>query len=152
LVVAISEQPETGGLDSLKTARWGGVTVNPESLTTSRPGVFAGGDVTTGPSTVIKAIAAGKNAAVMLQNFVSGKLLKQLPKSKLPSVYVEPVLVAGEEEEGDVTVARAKQPHLSIEARRHSFVEVELGISEEAAQCEARRCLRCDLDFTRPVH
>jgi NADH-quinone oxidoreductase subunit F len=152
LIVAISEQPEAGGLAALKTTRWGTVTVNPESFTTSRPGVFAGGDVTSGPSTVIKAIAAGKSAAVMLQNFVSGKLLKQLPKVKLPSFYVEPVQVAGEEEEGDVMVARVKQPHLPVEKRRGSFAEVELCISEEAAQCEARRCLRCDLDFTRPLH
>jgi NADPH-dependent glutamate synthase beta subunit-like oxidoreductase len=124
LIVAISEQPESGGLVDLKTTRWGTVSVNRESFVTSRPGVFAGGDVTTGPSTVIKAIAAGKSAAVMMQNFVTGKLLKQLPKVKLPSFYVEPVHVAGEEEEGDVM----------------------------AAQCEARRCLRCDLDFTRPLH
>jgi formate dehydrogenase beta subunit len=114
--------------------------------------VFAGGDVTSGPSTVIKAIAAGKSAAVMLQNFVTGRLLKQLPKVKLPSFYVEPVHVAGEEEEGDVMAARVQQPHLPVEKRRGSFAEVELCISEEAAQCEARRCLRCDLDFTRPLH
>jgi len=152
LIVAISEQPEGVGLKDLKTTRWGTVTVNPESFTTSRPGVFAGGDVTSGPSTVIKAIAAGKSAAVMLQNFVSGKLLKQLPKVKLPSFYVEPVQVAGEEEEGDVMAARVQQPHLPVAERRGNFAEVELCISEEAAQCEARRCLRCDLDFTRPLH
>jgi NADH-quinone oxidoreductase subunit F len=152
LVVAISEQPETGGLAELKATRWGTVTVNPESFTTSRPGVFAGGDVTTGPSTVIKAIAAGKSVAVMVQNFVTGKLLKQLPKVKLPSFYVEPVHVAGEEEEGDVMAARVQQPHLPVAERQGNFAEVELCISEEAAQCEARRCLRCDLDFTRPLH
>jgi NADPH-dependent glutamate synthase beta subunit-like oxidoreductase len=152
LIVAISEQPETAGLDSLKTTRWGTVTVNPESFTTSRPGVFAGGDVTTGPSTVIKAIAAGKSAAVMLQNFVTGKLLKQLPKTKLPSFYIEPLHVAGQETEGDVITARVHQPELPVEKRRGNFAEVELTISEDAAHCEARRCLRCDLDFTRPLH
>jgi hypothetical protein len=88
----------------------------------------------------------------MLQNFVSGKLLKQLPKVKLPSFYVEPVQGPGEEEEGDVMAARVKQPHLPVIERQGNFAEVELCISEEAAQCEARRCLRCDLDFTRPLH
>jgi len=151
LIVAISEQPETSGLESVKTTRWGTVTVNPESFTTSRPGVFAGGDVTTGPSTVIKAIAAGKNAALMVQNFVSGKLLKQLPRVKLPSFYVEPVHT--ENDDGtEAVVARVKQPHLPLEKRRGNFAEVDLCISEEEAQCEARRCLRCDLDFTRPLH
>jgi NADH-quinone oxidoreductase subunit F len=152
LIVAISEQPETNGLESVKTTRWGTVNANAESFVTSRPGVFAGGDVTTGPNTVIKAIAAGKNAAVMLQNFVTGKLLKQLPKVKLPSFYVEPVHAMEDEDEAEVMVERVKQPHLPVEKRRGNFAEVDLCITEEAAQCEARRCLRCDLDFTRPLH
>ncbi len=152
LIVAISEQPETSGLESVKTTRWGTVNANAESFVTSRPGVFAGGDVTTGPSTVIRAIAAGKNAAVMLQNFVTGRLLKQLPKVKLPSFYVEPVQVMDEDDGGAVVAERVKQPHLPVEKRRGNFAEVDLCISEESAQCEARRCLRCDLDFTRPLH
>jgi NADH-quinone oxidoreductase subunit F len=152
LIVAISEQPETGGLESVKTTRWGTVNANAESYATSRPGVFAGGDVTTGPATVIKAIAAGKSAAVMLQNFVNGRLLKQLPKVKLPAFYVEPVHAMEDEDAAEVMVERVKQPHLPVEKRRGNFAEVDLCISEEAAQCEARRCLRCDLDFTRPLH
>jgi NADH-quinone oxidoreductase subunit F len=152
LIVAISEQPETSGLETVKTTRWGTVNANAESYATSRPGVFAGGDVTTGPATVIKAIAAGKSAAVMLQNFVNGRLLKQLPKVKLPSFYVEPVHAMEDEDAAEVMVERVKQPHLPVESRRGNFAEVDLCISEEAAQCEARRCLRCDLDFTRPLH
>jgi pyruvate/2-oxoglutarate dehydrogenase complex dihydrolipoamide dehydrogenase (E3) component len=128
------------------------VTVNPESFVTSRPGVFAGGDVTTGPNTVIKAIAAGKSAALMVQNFVTGKLLKQLPKVKLPSFYIEPLHTGADEDASEAMVERVKQPHLPVDKRRGNFAEVELCVSEEAAQCEARRCLRCDLDFTRPLH
>ena len=51
------------------------------------------------------------------------------------------------------TAARADAALPLPEAERQgNFAEVELCISEEAAQCEARRCLRCDLDFTRPLH
>ena len=59
LVVAISEAPESAGLDGIGRSSWGTLTINPESFATSRDGVFAGGDVVSGPSTVIAAIAVG---------------------------------------------------------------------------------------------
>jgi NADPH-dependent glutamate synthase beta subunit-like oxidoreductase len=149
LVVAISEQPEAAGLADLKRTRWGTLEVNRESFATSRPGVFAGGDVTSGPGTVIKAIAAGKAAAQMIEHYLTGKLLRVLPKSKLPSIYVEPVAAADTEE--TAALGRAAQAHLPVAERRGSFAEVDLALDEQAARCEAQRCLRCDLDFTRPL-
>ena len=47
---------------------------------------------------------------------------------------------------------RAEAPMLSALARRRTFDEVELALSEEEAQREARRCLRCDLEFTTAQH
>jgi NADPH-dependent glutamate synthase beta subunit-like oxidoreductase len=148
LVVAISESPEGEGLEGLKLARGGAVEVNRESLMSSRSGVFAGGDAVTGPNTVIEAIAAGKNAAVMIGRFVAGKLLKVLPKVKLPTQYIEPP--AGAEEETAEVAARVHPPELPVEKRRRSFAEVEQCVSEDQARCEARRCMRCDLEFTHP--
>ncbi|MFH1732243.1 MAG: NADH-ubiquinone oxidoreductase-F iron-sulfur binding region domain-containing protein [Planctomycetota bacterium] len=146
LIIAISESPEADPMDGLGQTRWGMLAVNRESYITDRTGVFGGGDITTGPSTVIEAVAAGKNAAVMISRFAAGKLLKALPKVKLPSVYVEPVEV-GEEFNATVRVVAPERP---VGERRRCFDEVELCISENAALCEARRCLRCDLDFTQP--
>ncbi|MCY2928416.1 MAG: hypothetical protein NTV86_02780 [Planctomycetota bacterium] len=80
---------------------------------------------------------------------VKGKLLKVLPSVKLPSVYVEP-LPSGEEDDA-VVVARVSMPELPVAQRKGCFAEVELGIGEDEALCEARRCLRCDLDFTQPL-
>src|SRR5690606_25972174 len=102
---------------------WGGITVNPESFLTSREGVFAGGDVVTGPNTVIESIAAGKKAAVMIDHYVTGKVMKLLSKVKLPSVYVEPV--AGAEEESGETI-RIEAPLLPVAQRKACFKEVEL--------------------------
>jgi NADH-quinone oxidoreductase subunit F len=149
LIVAISEEPDSASAgEAIARARWGGIQINPESQTTNIPGVFAGGDVVTGPSTVIAAVAAGKNAAVMIERYLTGKQLKLLPKVKLPTVYVEP-LAEGEEDEG--LAIRIRSPHLPLQERAKNFKEVELCVSEQAAVCEARRCLRCDLDFTRPA-
>ncbi len=148
LIVAISEQPEVDGLSGLTLRRNGTLVVNPESCATSRPGVFAGGDVVTGPNSVVDAIAAGKRAALMIGNYVSGRLLRSLPKVRLPSVYIEPVESGEEDAE---SAGRVEPPLLTVSKRRKNFAEVELCISEEQARCEARRCLRCDLEFTQPA-
>ncbi|MCJ7743146.1 MAG: hypothetical protein MUO99_01110, partial [Dehalococcoidales bacterium] len=54
--------------------------------------------------------------------------------------------VTKEEEETWEEQPRAKMPRLPVPERRHSFVEIEQGFSEEQARQEAKRCLRCDLE------
>jgi NADH-quinone oxidoreductase subunit F len=147
LIVAISEQPETAGLKGLNLSKAGTVAANAESYATNRAGVFAGGDVVSGPNTVVDAVAAGKNAAQMISNYVSGKLLKVLPKVKLPNFYIEPVQTTEEDETAD----RVEPPLLPATKRKGSFEEVELTVQEADARREARRCLRCDLSFTEPA-
>jgi len=148
LIVAISEEPEAELLNGLKRKSWGGLVINPESYLASETGVFGGGDVVTGPSTVIEAVAAGKNAAIMIDRYIQGKQLKQLPAVALPTEYIAPFSTEEEEGEGP---ARLHPPHLAVEARTKNFREVDLCCSEEHALCEARRCLRCDIEFTQPV-
>ena len=147
LIVAISEQPEADALAELSLTRWGTLHADADTHATSRPGVFAGGDVVGGPGTVIEAIAAGKRAAVMIDRYVRGKLMKILPRVELPAVYVP----AADGEEPDVDAARVRAGHLPPAERVGSFAEVELCVDEREAVCEARRCLRCDLEFTQPV-
>jgi NADH-quinone oxidoreductase subunit F len=149
LIVAISEEPEAEPMDGLKRKSWGGLVINPESYLTSQEGVFGGGDVVTGPSTVIDAVAAGKNAALMIDRYLQGKQLRRLPVVALPTTYIQP-FGTGEEEEAD-TVGRLHPPHLPATARVKNFREVDLCFPEDHALCEARRCLRCDIEFTQPV-
>ena len=111
--------------------------------------MFAGGDVATGPGTVIAAIAAGKDAALMIDRWLHGRQLKRLPQVPLPTVFIAPPVEA---EEGEAAPAqRVHQPCLASHRRQGNFAEVELCISEEDALREARRCLRCDLEFTHPA-
>ncbi len=60
----------TPGLD---VNRWGNITVNEETMETSRPGVFAGGDIVTGGATVILAAGAGKKAARAIHKYIMEK-------------------------------------------------------------------------------
>ena len=96
---------------------------------------------------MIAAIAVGKQAAAMIDRYVSGKLMKVLPKVKLPSIYVEPFMEV-DEETGETY--RLELPLLPVVQRKKCFAEVELCPTEEQVLAEARRCARCDLEFTQP--
>ena len=152
LIIAISEQPDTDSIDpeklgDLKINQDGTLWVEPETLETSVDGIFAGGDVVTGPNTVVDAIAAGRKAAVMIDRYLNKEPLKQPLSLKLPKVYLEPWQLTPEEQEG---VSRQHPPRLDSEIRRRNFEEVEKALDVEKARFESRRCLRCDLDFTSP--
>lgn len=152
LIVAISED---SGIDSIGPARsskveitdWNTVKVDKNTLLSSRPGVFAAGDVVTGPNTVIDAIAAGKKAAIMIDHYIKGEKLDQPAELKLPQVYIEPLKV----EAGNVLQSeRVETPRASVDWRKRNFAEVEVSLSVDEAKREAKRCLRCDLEFTQP--
>ncbi len=149
LIVAISEHSDrqalsTAGLDH---GRDGSLQVDGKTLLTCVPGVFAGGDVVTGPSTVVDAIAAGKRAAGAIARFLEGKDPAEQPSPNLPQVFVEPAAVAGGQAE---EARRAIPPELAACERCSSLAEIEGTLPAEEAIREARRCLRCDLEFTQP--
>lgn len=150
LIVAISEQPDAEAFQGLRTTKWGTIETNVESTAAGKPGVFSGGDVARGPTGVIEAIADGKRASVMIDRYLTGRQMKMIKKVRLPSIYIEP-LMTDEDDESDSVVDRAVEEMVPVAKRRGSFVEVEMGLSLQAATDEARRCLRCDLDFTRPL-
>lgn len=146
LIPAIGERPDISFLtkkDNLNVTQWETLVVDSQTLATNREGVFAGGDVVSGPRTVVEAIAAGKVAAQSIEKYLEGKSMEREYKLKRPSIYIEPVELTEEEKE---KVKRPKMPRLPIKSRKKNFKEVELGLTEEAAIKEARRCLRCDLE------
>jgi len=85
---------------------------------------------------------------MIIDRHVTGKVLKVLSKVKLPSVYVEPV---SSDEEESSEIVRLEPLMIPPAERKGCFAEVELCPSENAALTEARRCLRCDLDFTQSL-
>ncbi len=146
LIVAISEDPDLfflGQRHGIELSRWGTPTVSPETLATNVEGVFAGGDVVTGPNTVIDAMASGRLAAEMIDQYLQGETPSPEYELVRPSMYVPPVELTEEEIE---TAARPVMPCLPARQRINSFAEVDLTLTEEAAIGEARRCLRCDLE------
>ncbi|MBW2263228.1 MAG: FAD-dependent oxidoreductase [Deltaproteobacteria bacterium] len=149
LIVAIGEMPgsECVAKSGVVLGRSSTLEADPDTLLTAHPGVFAGGDVVTGSNTVVDAIAAGKRAAMSIDRYLRGRPLEVPAQPRLPRVLVEPV-----ESDDDAQVTeRAEPPTMPLRYRRSSFDEVEKALSVKAAACEAGRCLRCDLEFTRPA-
>jgi len=123
------------------------VSVQKGASTTSHPKVFAGGDVVTGPGTVIWAIAAGQRAALEIDQTLrrrSGTPSPALPPEEEISI---PRVLNEEATEGN----QARMPLLAPEHRVEGFSEVELGYSPEQAVREACRCLRCDIQIEEGV-
>jgi NADH-quinone oxidoreductase subunit F len=148
LIIAIGERPDSDCLTSmgLELDKGGRIKVDAKTLCTNRKGVFAGGDLVTGPNTVVDAIAAGKKAADVIDRYLRGKELTEPPKIKLPTVFLEPADISDEELED---VARVEPATLDAKSRKKNCAEVEMPLSVEQATREARRCLRCDLEFTQ---
>jgi len=148
LIVAIGERPDSDCLSDMgvELAKGGRLPVDARTFATNRKGVFAGGDLVTGPNTVADAIAAGKKAAAVIDRYLRGQPLAPEPRIRLPDVFLEPAEISEDEREGAV---RAEPPTIPVESRVKNFAEVEMALSAEQARAEARRCLRCDLTFTR---
>jgi NADPH-dependent glutamate synthase beta subunit-like oxidoreductase/2,4-dienoyl-CoA reductase-like NADH-dependent reductase (Old Yellow Enzyme family) len=140
MISAIGEIPDLAFLGNAFEKEAGtSLRAHPYSCATDRTGVFAGGDVVTGPRTVIEAIAAGRKAAVAIDRFLRGQ--------KLDDEELAPRIIGIE----DVDVTRFKKherqamPEAPIADRVKSFGEVALGFSERPALFEADRCLQCGL-------
>lgn len=136
IVVAIGQAVDKSILpDGLKCTDGGTLLVDPLTWQTNVQGVFAGGDVATGAANVISAIAAGKEAAVSIERYLSGMLLKV--REIIPSEQIK-----WETKTGVETKPRSVMPVLDPK-KRMSFAEVELGFDEKTAIEEAKRCLSC---------
>jgi NADPH-dependent glutamate synthase beta subunit-like oxidoreductase len=74
VILAIGESPDLSFLpEEIEVSEQNTILVDPVTMTTNLPGVFAGGDVVSGPATVIEAIAAGKRAALSIDRYLKGE-------------------------------------------------------------------------------
>ena len=144
LIPAIGEEPDLSFLPpgyGLEISNRNTIAVDPESMATNRPGIFAAGDAVTGPSTIADSIASGKLAAQSIHKFLQGQPVVRDYSITVPCPRVEPVPQTEEMFE----LQRFPMPCAPAAERVHNFGLVELGLSEEVALKEARRCLRCDM-------
>jgi NADPH-dependent glutamate synthase beta subunit-like oxidoreductase/ferredoxin len=139
VILAVGQVADLGLLDGVDVARneRGALQVDPRTLQTSHPKIWAGGDVAKGPRNLIDAIADGQCAAAAIHASLVGAAAEQplrievtlLPSfRRLDSAYD--------------AIPRVAVPSTPTD-RRVGFAEVEVGFGDADAQREALRCLRC---------
>jgi len=145
IIAAIGQYPDlvclkTGGRDI--TCLAGCVVVNRESMETSVPGVYAAGDVVTGPATVIEGIAGGRRAACSIHRALSGSEgSKKYEEFVISKETFAPL--TSKDLSCHTCSERACMPERPASERVKDFREVELGLSRSDTEKEAERCLSC---------
>ena len=143
VIFAIGQRPDISLLQGkAETLRGRFPVVDPHTLMTSLPGVFAGGDVITGTAFIVDAIAAGRKAAHGIHAYLTGQALPaetRPPKVALASEEVHRRMASSPALREERMEARARP----AAERRLDFAEVYAGLTEAEARREAARCLSC---------
>ncbi|KPU46330.1 NADPH-Fe(3+) oxidoreductase subunit beta [Oxobacter pfennigii] len=138
IIAAIGQQVNARNIEGLNVGRSGNITIDESTFETNIPGVFAGGDAATGPKIAIAAIAQGKDAAVVIDSYLNGKIV---PVHK-PN-YVKQDDITSEDFADREKCARVKIKTVDSGLRRTNFTQVAYTMTEEEARKEASRCLEC---------
>jgi len=139
VIAAIGQAPDAGFVtekSGIEFTKWGTVIVDPESFTTSKEGVFAGGDFITGPRNAIEVIGDGRKAARAIDKYLSGGKERRFEYTLMEKDPVRKV-------SGYEAIPRQEQDSVEMGERWEIEKEVELGFSKENAAKEADRCLLC---------
>ncbi len=154
VITAIGQSPDVSfttrtqnRLAELKTTRWNTIEVNPATLQSNIPYLFAAGDAATGPSLVVSAIGGGRRAARSIHQYVMGQPIRA-DKDELGNDLIAETIF--DHVDGIIKNPRAPMPELPVEERICSFVEVDQVLTENAASGESHRCLSCCLTCYDP--
>jgi NADH-quinone oxidoreductase subunit F len=121
---------------SVKLNERGYLAADPATGQTSVEWIFAGGDASIGPSSVVEAVAAGERAAVGINRLLTGAATAPWREDRLVDTAYDP-------DADPVATPRAALKLLPV-AKRKGFVEVECTWASATAMGESKRCLRCD--------
>jgi len=148
IIVAIGGRPDLPDQFGLKRGNGHTVWVDPETLKTSKDGVFAGGDVLTGSASIIEAIAAGRKVAMSIDRHLGGK-------GEIDEVLASPEAEAVKPLDADELPEERRVPQataMPLAKRLFSFGITACGYTEEEAIREAGRCLHCDANWIYTVN
>lgn len=135
IMLAIGQKPDLSFAEPLLEVKRGLIAVDPATQATNIAGVFAGGDVTCCPASVIEAIAAGRRAAGSIDRDLKGKETagegeeKVKPLARFNSDYLR-------------KMSMVKTPELPISGRSIDTEDI-FSLDLSAVETEANRCFNC---------
>ena len=133
LILAVGQRSDLSALGELPAER-GRILADEACRVSGMDGVFSGGDCVTGPSTAIRAIAAGQVAAFNIDEYLGYH-------HKLPCEAHAPAATPS----NCVPTGRCEIEERDPFERRQDFQFVECPMTDEEAERECSRCLRCDV-------
>ncbi len=143
ILVAVGEEPDPSILPEgagIEVSGWAGIVADPRTLATGRAGIFAGGDVVSGPKTIIDAVASGRRAAASIHEFLAGvpdgeaEILRTVRYRTPPEPSLS--LDIAPRAAGPPAARRSSSPDPSGPPSRAS--------TKRPPAREASRCFRCD--------
>ena len=140
LIVAIGQQSDVSEDFSVELNKRGRVVVDEETLQTSEKGVYAGGDLVSGPASVIEAIQMGRIAASSIDKLLGGDgtIEQSLSDNDEVSSYLG-------REEGFTDMKRVEIQKQPVKDRIPGFSQVEYCLTKDEVVKESERCLKCQL-------
>jgi NADPH-dependent glutamate synthase beta subunit-like oxidoreductase/formate hydrogenlyase subunit 6/NADH:ubiquinone oxidoreductase subunit I len=139
VIASIGQRPQVPEGFGVKIGRGNVIEADDETLATERAGVYTGGDCKTGAASVVEAIAAGRTAAESIDKYLGGdgNIIEKLAP---PGDRDVPMTLPTPDD-------RLELPEIPVAERVANFDECELKLPPETGQCEASRCLMCDLMY-----
>ena len=144
VILAIGQTPDLSFIkpgDGLEINPQGTIKVDPQTLATTREGVYAGGDAAFGPRILIEGAANGKLVAQSIDNY-----LNKTDKKKMCSVSIDVLSPQDYHKPEEYEIRERKTPSKISLERRVGVNEVELPFKDEEALVQAQRCLICHIN------
>ena len=144
IIMAIGQQADTGFIkpeDGIALYPNGLIKINSDDLSTTAPGIYAGGDVAYGPRILIEAVENGKNAARAIHRYLTQGESSYSTKITIEKIPIDEYVMPPSYEKN----RRCRPDMISLE-RRTGITEVEEVFSEEQAVIQAERCLQCHVE------
>lgn len=142
VIAAIGQRPDVPKQFKLEIGRGNVVAADAETMATSQKGVFSAGDAVIGPASIVEAVRTGKQAAISIDKYLGGKGVLPIEELKVKDLTSRDTFIQRWARESK----RVEMPSLTVKDRLRGFDEVELGLSEDMAMAEGKRCWRCDLE------
>jgi NADPH-dependent glutamate synthase beta subunit-like oxidoreductase len=139
VILAIGQAADLGFVENNKniSVREGRIEVREEDFSTGEKGIFAGGDVVSGPDSIISAIAHGRKSASSIDRYLGGNgIIDEVLAQSQDEVFLSDFVIEIQ--------SRNQMPLLKPWERSSGFEQVELGFTEDQIAAESSRCLECD--------
>jgi NADPH-dependent glutamate synthase beta subunit-like oxidoreductase/Pyruvate/2-oxoacid:ferredoxin oxidoreductase delta subunit len=148
ILVAIGEEPDPSILPEgagIEVSGWAGIVADPTTLATGRAGIFAGGDVVSGPKTIIEAVAAGRRAAGSIHEYLAGV------RDGEAEIMAAVRYLTGADQKLQLDIAARPRSHPPLPVvETGNFKATQQGFGDADARSEASRCFRCDAVYGCP--